>query len=254
MRARRDRHRRRSHRRPPRPRASGVAWLGVQQRDRDPRRAPRSRPPLVPAPPRRRELRTGVMGRRDGRHRRRAPRNQGAARRLVDRRLHRQSDRVQRARVGRDDAVPPGARHAADLHGGHAGLQQQVRGERIRLRVEHGAPRPRLRAHRLPPHPRLEPRRLPYELHFHRRADRSPPPDRSARRQGALREPAPDRIGEVGRRRADPDPTRHRRLLPGRPCSTSWSGSAASTRPSSARTGSTSRGSARSSRPIRPSA
>ena len=215
LRPRRDRHRGRADRSPARPRASGVARLGVQQRDCDPRRAPRSRPALASASPRRRRLRAGVVGRRDGGHRRGVARDQDAPRRLVDRRLHRQPDGLQRPRLGRHDAVPPGARHASDLQRRHAGLQQQVRGERVRVRVEHAAPRPRFRPHRLLPDPRLEPRRLAHELHLHRGADRGAARDRSARRQGPLREPAPHRVREVGRRRVDPDPARYRRLLPG---------------------------------------
>ena len=186
----------------------------MQQRDRDPRHAPRSRPALPSASPRRRRLRAGVVGRRDGGHRRGVARDQAAPRRLVAPPSTSATDRLQRARLGRHDAVPPGARHASDLQRRHAGLQQQVRGERVRVRVEHAAPAARFRPHRLLPDPRLEPRRLAHELHLDRRADRGAARDESARRQGPLREPAPHRVGEVGRRRADPDPARYRRLLP----------------------------------------
>ena len=54
-------------------------------------------------------------------------------RRLVDGDLHRQSDRVQRADRGRHDAISRRARHASDLQRRHAGLQQQVRRQRVRV-------------------------------------------------------------------------------------------------------------------------
>ena len=95
----------------------------------------------------------------------------------------------------------------------HAGLREQVRGQRGGVRLEHDPPDPGPRAHRLRARVRREPARLPRQLHLDRRPGARAARRAQARGEALLREPARDRVGRAGR--DDPDPARHRPVLHG---------------------------------------